>query len=534
MSNLKISVVTEFLGKGLNDANKSVKGLEGSVKKLGYLFGGGYLGTKIASFAKSSVKAFIEDEKAAAKLTNTINNLGLSLSAQSLNNYVERLSLATGVIDDQLRPALQALLQVTGSVTQSQKLLAQAVDVSAGTGEDLLTVANDLAQAYVGNTRGLRKYNLGLTQAELKAASFADIQQRLTDLFSGANAAYLTTYSGKTQRLTTAWGEFKEKVGNGVVAALLGEKGKPDSSLFLTFLDKAGTGIQSLGVKLGKSLESWSALLRGNIDELNRLNGPQNYISGTVGSAIAQGAIIQAKVAQDAADKRERERLALAAKTTAEKKNQLALDKARLAITKASANYDITKIQLAAALKGKVSEEEKKRLLELQKIEEIRQAIAEDNGKLALELVAQLDAARKKSFEDELARSQQLAAAIIAVQAIVAKTQEKIAALALEGLAATATAIGKPFAPSISSPYSSSGGYTAAFLADPYVLGGSPESLGLSDRANTARNAAMYGTSININVAGSVTTESDLVQTITNAMYNNQASGVPSNYTTRY
>jgi hypothetical protein len=39
---------------------------------------------------------------------------------------------------------------------------------------------------------------------------------------------------------------------------------------------------------------------------------------------------------------------------------------------------------------------------------------------------------------------------------------------------------------------------------------------------------------VNINVAGSVTTDRDLVSMVTNAIYNNQASGIPINYSTSY
>jgi hypothetical protein len=507
MANVKISILTEFLGKGLKDADKSVKGLESSVKKLGYLFGGGYLGAKVLSFAKSSTKAFLDDEKAVKKLNNVINNLGLSLSAQSLNNYVERLSLATGVVDDQLRPALQALLQVTGSVTQSQKLLAQAVDVSAGSTEDLLTVANDLAQAYVGNTRGLRKYNLGFTKAELAAASFVDIQERINQIFGGANAAYLTTYAGKTQRLTTAFGEFKEKVGKGLVAALLGEKGKPDSGLFLTLMEKAGDGIERLGVRVGKNLQLMSLLITGKIDEFNRLNGPQNYVSGTVGSALQQGAVIQAKAAQALADKREKERLALAAQTTAEKKNQLALDKARLAVTKAAANYDITKITLAAALRGKVSEEEKRRILDLQKIEEIKDAIAEENGQKALRLVAELDAARAKAAKDELERQklsyEDTMAKIMALNAAIAARQAYLLTI---GMGAAVAASGS----------------VSASVAGASMGGGAGYELPSNPYAGTYYGATgrdPMPISVNVNIDG---------QTVANALVNTSNSGTSS------
>jgi hypothetical protein len=127
---------------------------------------------------------------------------------------------ASGVTDDQLRPSLQRLLQTTGSVTKSTELLTQALDISRGSGVDYETVVNDLTMAYVGQTRGLRKYSLGLSQAELKTMSFADVQEKLTKQFSGANAQYLTTYAGKMGILSNAASEATENIGKGLVESL--------------------------------------------------------------------------------------------------------------------------------------------------------------------------------------------------------------------------------------------------------------------------------------------------------------------------
>jgi hypothetical protein len=504
-TSLRIDIASEFRGaKAFKQAENSTLSLEKTVKNLGKTLGITLSAAALINFGKNAAKAFLADEKAAARLTSAITNLGLSLSADSLNKYVERLSLATGVVDDQLRPALQALLQVTGSVTKSQQLLAQAVDVSAGSGEDLLTVSNDLAQAYVGNLKGLRKYNLGLTQAELKAASFADIQKRLSELFSGANDARLGTYAGKMEKLATAAGEAKENIGKGLVDAL----SKLGGSNSQKGLDNLIEKMLSLSRGIANVISTFGDVAQAVVNPVGFIkegSKSKNYMSGTVGSALNQGAAIQQKIAELAAKKRQDELNAALAKTTAEKKNQLALAKAQLAITKAAANYDITKIQLAAALKGKVSEEDRKRLLELQKIEDIRQAIAEQNGQKALDLVAQLEAAQKKAAEAEIERQKAiqdaLQARIDAIQAMIDKVQRKITANAADALASLAGAVGSSAVSAPSSPYSSSGGYTPAFLANPYVLGGSPESLGLSDRANTARNAAMYPDGINVNVS---------------------------------
>jgi hypothetical protein len=48
------------------------------------------------------------------------------------------------------------------------------------------------------------------------------------------------------------------------------------------------------------------------------------------------------------------------------------------------------------------------------------------------------------------------------------------------------------------------------------------------------RMGSMGGTYVTVNVSGSVTTERDLVDAITQGIYNNQASGIPINYSTVY
>ena len=170
---LLINIAATFSGKkALKEAQKQVNVLESSVKKLGATLGVSLSAAAVVAFGKASVKAFAEDEKAATRLAGVLENLGLAFANPQIAAFIEDLSKATGVVDDDLRPAMQSLITTTGSLANSQKLLAQAIDISAASGVDLVTVSNDLAQAYVGNTRGLRKYNLGLTQAELKAASF--------------------------------------------------------------------------------------------------------------------------------------------------------------------------------------------------------------------------------------------------------------------------------------------------------------------------------------------------------------------------
>jgi hypothetical protein len=60
--------------------------------------------------------------------------------------------------------------------------------------------------------------------------------------------------------------------------------------------------------------------------------------------------------------------------------------------------------------------------------------------------------------------------------------------------------------------------------------------LSMSSALSGARYAAQAAANyvVSVNVAGSVTTERDLVNAITQGIYNNQASGIPISYSTAY
>jgi hypothetical protein len=142
-----------------------------------------------------------------------------------------KTSLATGVADNELRPALQRLAFSTKDAGESQKLLTLALDVSKGSGKDLETVANALAKAHDGQYTALAKLGVGLSAAELKTMSFEEIQIRLTELLGGSAAANAETFQGKIDRLTRGFDEAKESLGT----ALL-----PQVERFISFLNNTG------------------------------------------------------------------------------------------------------------------------------------------------------------------------------------------------------------------------------------------------------------------------------------------------------
>jgi hypothetical protein len=220
---LKLSILADVddLRKKLDQSSTEVQTFGDKVSKFGKLAGAAFLAAGVAAGAYASklaidgVKAAIEDEAAQVKLAGALERATGATEDQikATEDQILKLSLATGVSDDKLRPSLSRLAVATGSVTKAQDLLSTALDISAQTGKPLETVSNALGKAYEGNTAALGKLGIGLSSAELKTMSFEDVQGRLTDLFGGAAAANAETYQGRIERLKVAFDEGKEAIG---------------------------------------------------------------------------------------------------------------------------------------------------------------------------------------------------------------------------------------------------------------------------------------------------------------------------------
>jgi len=223
-------------------------------------------GTKLAV---DGVKSAIEDEQAQLRLAAALKTATGATDDQikATEAYILKTSLATGVADDQLRPAMQRLAVSTKSTEEAQKLLNLALDIAKGRGIELETVANALGRAQDGNTTALGRLGLGLSKSELATLSFTEVQQKLSDLYGGAAAANAETFQGKIDRLKVGFDEAKESLG----VALL-----PQVEKFIGFLNESGI----------PALNAFIAGLTGDEGLTNSLNQSQKGAE-SFGKAIA-------------------------------------------------------------------------------------------------------------------------------------------------------------------------------------------------------------------------------------------------------
>jgi len=236
---LKILADIDDLKNKLNQADNAVESNSEKIAAFGKKAAAAFAvaaaaavayGTKLAV---DGVKAAIEDEAAQLRLAAALRSATGATDAQikATEDMILKTSLATGVADDKLRPAMQRLAVSTKSTEEAQKLLNLALDISKGRGIELETVANALGRAQDGNTTALGRLGLGLSKAELATLTFTQVQERLSDLYGGAAAANAETFQGKIDRLKVGFDEAKESLG----VALL-----PQVEKFIGFLNTTG------------------------------------------------------------------------------------------------------------------------------------------------------------------------------------------------------------------------------------------------------------------------------------------------------
>ena len=392
LPDLYVNAVTTFDGKALTKGQKQIAGFEKNVKNLAKAFGLTFSAAALAQYGKNAVKAFAAEDAQVKQLTQSLKNLGLGFATQDVKQYLDVLEQATGVNKDQLQPALQKILQTTGDIAKSQQILALALDVSSGSGQDLASVSQTLAQAYVGNNKGLRSLNIGLTQAEIKTANFVDIQEKLIKIYGGQAAVAADTYTGKLNKLTIAAENASEEIGRGLLSAIESLAGSEDNlDPLIDKMNKLSVATGDFIALLfgGKTKDGYSLKDALDIVFSGGVKGFGNRsLSASNQDTQRADAAAAAKAAAEAA-KREKERLALL-------KKQALLEKNKLSLSKAAAVFDTNRISIAAALRATYDKETILRL-------EALQAIEEDNGELALKKINELAALQKNTDMAKLA-----------------------------------------------------------------------------------------------------------------------------------
>ena len=519
MANVVIDIAAEYTGnKAFKQAETATQKLEKSVARLGKQLLGVFAAGKLISFGKQATKAFAADEKAARSLALALANTGNAFAAIEVEKFIGDLQRATGVLDDELRPAFRTLLTATGDVKKSQDGLALALDIAAGTGKDLGAVSMALAKAYGGQTTALSRLGAGLDKATLKTGDMDVIIGQLTDKFKGQALTAAEGYSGSIARLAVASENAKEIIGKDLLDAMQLIAGKDG-------IGGATTAMEGFATQIGNAIYG-IAVLTNKIKNIPLISpifgtlrdvvsaGPLGGLSrlGERAKARSAGTPAQSPGQRMAIDKANKEAIKLQKTQNSLKTidnnataRKIALTGDQLALQELEKKFDVERIGLYAALNQSTDGETQMRLLSLIAIKEQNTALA---GMIQ----------KATQTTDALTTFRQ--AIIDAIKALISMVNMEIAKLNTQ----------------FPTALTSGGGGVSSNPYDPNaVTGGMPNTaLSLPFSAGTFRAAEAATTNIVVNVGGSITTERDLVSAITQGIYNNQASGIPISYTTAY
>lgn len=412
VSDIAIRIGAIYNGQtAFKQAEKATRKLEANVKSLGRSFGVAFGGASLAYAVKSSVQAFATAEKELSSLRNTVKNLGLEFAQTDIEDYIKKIGRLYGVTGSQAVPAMQSLLTATGSVSASMDIFNTALDLAYSRNKDVSEVAQDLANAYVGNTKALNGYSLGLTKAEIASMSFSELMAEIGSQTKGAATEGTKTFANQLAILTETSNQAKEVIGKSLVEALASLSGKEGADGAATTITKLANGISktvegitylvkkiswakpiivAAGIAIMAAWAPWFTAISAAVLAIgwlgNKLKGTQLDTSkiGTGKSYFAvQAERLKAEKAKAAAElaakKRAAELLATQKKITAEKKAQAAVDKANALIAKANEKFDMEGIQLQAALQKNQDAGDRSRLELKKAIWDLEQAIAQND-----------------------------------------------------------------------------------------------------------------------------------------------------------
>ena len=229
---LQVALVanTKSFRSGMMSAVRDAKGFQGKMSAVStqlrgvmgpaFLAAGAAAGALALKMGVDGVQSAIAEQKALVQLKTALDNVGQGFADADVNRFIDDLMFATGVADDQLRPAFVRLVTATKDAAEAQDLLSLALDVSAQGYGSVESVSVAFAKAAAGQTTALRRLGVPLDAAVLKSGDLAAITDELSKQFDGAAAAAANTLAGRMQILQVAADELQEAFGSGVIGAL--------------------------------------------------------------------------------------------------------------------------------------------------------------------------------------------------------------------------------------------------------------------------------------------------------------------------
>lgn len=393
MANVVVSALATWNGKALKKAKQDVDVFNKQLKGLARTFGVTFSAAAIVGFSKKAIKAFTEDEAAAKRLALQLENTGNAFRVDEVEGYIKSLEKTNAILSD-LRGPFQTLLNLTGSVELAQRSLESALNISAGTGENLNTVISAISSGIRGQTKAIKNLNTGIDANIIATGDMNKIMDALDKRFSGQAAARLDTYAGKIDALKKGADEATKAIGTGLVDAL-SLLGKDQS------IENATLQMENFGIAIGNVIVGLAELIKKS-DRIVTVNGEGKFgdillalqPGGKGLSALIEqlgklgaGSRVSTPTGTNTANLRENRLNQLFREAVKYRKLENEQLKKKTEVDKLGEKFDVERIGLMKALNEATDAETKLRL-------NAKLAILDNNEALAKKYLAEMEAAK--------------------------------------------------------------------------------------------------------------------------------------------
>jgi hypothetical protein len=208
-SDLKAKLA-EVTNASKTSANSMSSVFTGALGKIGSAIGVTFSVQAVVNFAKQSVQAFMESERAATALANTMKNMGADTGqTASFGTMVDDLERMSGFDDAVIAAAFQDLMIQTGNSAKATQALNVAMDLAASSGDSLAVSGQKVYQVMTGQSRAMRTFGMSVREG----ATDMDYLKELGGKMAGSLEANLGTLDGQTRALRTSFDNLKEAIG---------------------------------------------------------------------------------------------------------------------------------------------------------------------------------------------------------------------------------------------------------------------------------------------------------------------------------
>lgn len=189
----------------------------------GIAVGLGIAAAAATAYGIASVKAFAEAQAQQEKLNFAYEKFPAiaDVTRASYDELNKALMVKTGFDDDSIASGQGVLAQFGLTGKQLQRLTPLLLDYARATGQDVVSAAEDVGKAMLGQGRALKGIGIDFQDAGSVAANFDQVMAGLTTNVGGYAEEFGTTAAGKFEILTARLGEMQETIGAALLPSLL-------------------------------------------------------------------------------------------------------------------------------------------------------------------------------------------------------------------------------------------------------------------------------------------------------------------------